>query len=138
VEAGIPWYGVDMDDTNFPQEARVDYVLDWNKGCYVGQEPVARIKFRGHVNKKLVGLRFGVGSGPEPGNKIFGNRESRKEIGHITTAVYSPHLHCPIALGYVRRAWLADGTEVVVETAQGVVPAVVAALPFYPDSPMVA
>lgn len=135
VEAGIPWYGVDMDETTFPQEAGVEHVLDWHKGCYVGQEPVARIKFRGHVNKKLTGLRFPEGTQPEPGNKVI---KGSREIGRVTSAVYSPHLNCPIALGYVRREFLEVGTEVTVETARGPTPAVVAALPFYSGSALAA
>jgi folate-binding protein YgfZ len=128
VEAGLPWYGVDMDDTNFPQEARLDHVLDWNKGCYVGQEPVARIKYRGHVNKRLAGLiTAGVGA-PAKGDRIS---KDDREIGRVTSAVFSPHLNCPIALGYVRREFLDPGTEVAVETTQGPATAIVTELPFY-------
>jgi glycine cleavage system T protein len=122
VEAGVPWYGVDMDDTNFPQEAGVDYVLDWNKGCYVGQEPVARIKFRGHVNKRLVSLRFAGEHPPQSGDKIV---KDGREIGRITSAIYSPRLNCPIALGYVRREFLEPGTEVGVEMVGGPAAAIV-------------
>ncbi len=135
VEAGIPWYGVDVDDTNFPQEARMDDILDWTKGCYVGQEPVARIKFRGHVNRQLTGLKFAQGAEPESGNKIV---QQGREIGHITTAVDSFYLNCPIALGYIRREYLEPGTEITVKTRQGLAAAEVAALPFYPYSHLAA
>lgn len=134
VEAGIPWYGVDMDDTTFPQEVRMDHALDWDKGCYIGYEPVARIKFRGHVNKKLVGLKLSASqttppqSWLSPGSKIL---ESDQPIGHITSWVYSPRLNASIALGRVRREFIEPGTEVRVETASGATAATVAELPFY-------
>lgn len=135
VEAGTPWYGVDMDDSHFPQEAQVDYVLDWTKGCYVGQEPMARIRFRGHVNRKLVGLRFNKTSSPEQGNHVVGDGRA---IGYITSAVHSLYLDAPIALGYVRREYSQPDTELVVQTHGGAAPAVVSALPFYPGVDLVA
>ncbi|MCS6806776.1 MAG: aminomethyltransferase family protein [Acidobacteriota bacterium] len=135
VEAGTPWYGVDMDDSHFPQEAQVDYVLDWTKGCYVGQEPMARIRFRGHVNRKLVGLRFDKTACPEQGNQIVSDGRA---IGYITSAVHSFYLDAPIALGYVRREYSQPDTELVVQTRGGEVPAVVSTLPFYPGVDLVA
>jgi len=131
VEAGLPWYGVDMDDTNFPQEAQMDHLLDWDKGCYVGQEPVARIKYRGHVNKRLAGLKFSQGVQPQPGNRIT---KDDRDVGRVTSAVFSPHLNGPIALGYVRREFLEPGMEITVETTAGPVAARVAELPFYRSS----
>lgn len=56
IEAGLPWWGTDIDD-NFPKECRLDHVVDYNKGCYLGQETLARMHFRGHPNWLLVGLR---------------------------------------------------------------------------------
>jgi folate-binding protein YgfZ len=56
IEAGLPWWGADVDD-NFPKECRLDHVVDYNKGCYLGQETLARMHFRGHPNWLLVGLR---------------------------------------------------------------------------------
>jgi len=56
VEAGLPWYGVDVSEDNFPKEARLDDAVSYNKGCYVGQETIARMHYRGHPNWLLVGL----------------------------------------------------------------------------------
>jgi folate-binding protein YgfZ len=129
IEAGTPWYGVDMDEGNFPQEACLDDALHWQKGCYVGQEPVARIKYRGHVNKKLVGLKIAGNDLPEPDDKIF--HESR-EVGHITSAVRSPHVGGPVALGYVRREVMQQGQALMVRHGDCLAQAVVSDLPFYP------
>ena len=62
VEAGLPWYGVDVTEDNFPKEARLDDHISYEKGCYMGQEPIARMHYRGHPNWLLVGLTTeGVG-----------------------------------------------------------------------------
>jgi aminomethyltransferase len=96
---------------------------------------MARIKFRGHVNRKLVGLKFGETARPEQGHKIV---KDDRDIGHVTSAVHSFHLDGPIALGYVRREYGEPDTEVVVETHHGAVPAVVTPLPFYPGMDLAA
>ncbi len=59
VEAGIPWYGADVTEDNFPKEARLDDHVNYEKGCYMGQEPIARMHYRGHPNWLLVGLAAG-------------------------------------------------------------------------------
>src|SRR5262249_22734173 len=131
VEAGIPEFGVDIDETNLPQEVgRVDQTVSFTKGCYIGQETIARIRTYGHVNRSLVGLRL-EGEGMEsPGVKLF--REG-KEVGHITSCVYSPRSASAIALGYVRRG--NQEPETVLEVAEpGGRKAVVAPLPFHFDS----
>ena len=56
VEAGLPWYGIDVTEDNFPKEARLDNRINYEKGCYLGQEPIARMHYRGHPNWQLVGL----------------------------------------------------------------------------------
>lgn len=66
VRAGFPWFGVDMDAQSLPLEARQDGAISMDKGCYMGQETVSRIVFRGHVNKILMGVRFPAGSKPAP------------------------------------------------------------------------
>ncbi len=127
MEAGIPWYGVDVDETHFPQEARLDEALNWNKGCFIGYEPVARIKFRGHVNRVLTGLKLTQRGQPESGNLIL---KEERPIGHVTSVGYSPRLDAVIALGYVRREFLDPGQDVCVQTREGRLPAVVSDLPF--------
>jgi folate-binding protein YgfZ len=59
VEAGLPWYGVDVTEENFPKEARLDGFVSYDKGCFLGQEPIARMHYRGHPNWLLVGLAAG-------------------------------------------------------------------------------
>ena len=97
VEAGIAGFGSEISGEEFPQEARLDEAVDYDKGCYLGQETVARIHYRGQVNRLLSGLRSE--SPLTPGARLI---SSGKEVGRVTSAVVSPRLG-PIALGYVRR-----------------------------------
>lgn len=123
IEAGIPLYGVDMDDKTIVTETNLDDAVSYTKGCYIGQEIIARIKYRGHVAKKLRGLiceRPGTIDG-ELAVKIDG-----KEVGRITSTTLSPHLGCRIALGYIKYEHMASGTEVRVND----LPAHIVDLPF--------
>lgn len=125
-EAGIPWYGVDMDERTLPPEAGLEArALSYTKGCYLGQEIIERIRARGHVNRKLVGLLFSGEALPALGAKLL---KDGKEAGWITTAVDSPTLRRKIALGYVRREFLASGTQLEVESGGT---AETTELPFY-------
>ncbi|HEV2833921.1 MAG TPA: glycine cleavage T C-terminal barrel domain-containing protein [Pyrinomonadaceae bacterium] len=124
IEAGIARYGLDMDETNVVTETNLDDAVSYTKGCYLGQEIIVRIKHRGHVAKKLTGLRFETEQKVEPGAVI--KSADAKEIGRVTSATFSPTLQATIALAYVRYEHQAPGTRVVVENA----PAVVAELPF--------
>jgi len=117
IEAGIPRQGQDMDETNVVLEANLDEAISYTKGCYVGQEIIIRIKHRGHVAKKLSGIRFH--EPVEPGETI--NSQDGKEIGRVTSATYSPELESPIALGYLRYEYLAPGTTVKVDDVSGTV-----------------
>jgi folate-binding protein YgfZ len=117
IEAGIPRHGQDMDETNVVLEANLDDAISYTKGCYVGQEIIIRIKHRGHVAKKLTGIRFH--EPVEPGETI--SSDDGKEIGRVTSATYSPELESPIALGYLRYEYLAPGTTVRVEDVSGTV-----------------
>jgi len=126
-EAGLPRYGVDMDERTLPPEAGLEArAISYTKGCYIGQETIERVRSRGHVNRRLVGLHLSGEPMPAAGAKL--TREG-KEVGWITTAVESPTLGRRIALGTVRREHLAPGTELSVE---GGARAEVAELPFYP------
>jgi folate-binding protein YgfZ len=99
VESGIPAYGIDMDEENLPQETGLEAdAISYDKGCYLGQEVVARIHFRGHVNQRLRGLRFDEAL-PEPGVALV---RDGKPVGRVTSAQRSPS-YGPIGLGYVRR-----------------------------------
>jgi folate-binding protein YgfZ len=108
VERGRPRYGVDLDDSVIPQEAGLnERAVSFTKGCYVGQETVARLHYRGKPNRHLRGLRLSepVASG-EP------LRLGEREVGRVGSSVVSP-AHGPIALAIVRRE-AAPGDEVVV------------------------
>lgn len=109
VEAGRPEWGLDMDESTIPQEANFDELgaLSYTKGCYTGQETVARVHFRGHVNRHLRGLRL-VTDAPPPAPA--GHDPLRptltdaagKDVGDVRSAVHSPRLGA-IALAMVRR-----------------------------------
>jgi folate-binding protein YgfZ len=121
VERGRPRYGVDLDDTVIPQEAGLnERAVSFTKGCYVGQETVARLHYRGKPNRHLRGLRL---SAPvAPGAEL---RLGERVVGTVGSAVVSPR-HGPIALALVRRE--ADpGATVALD---GDVTATVVALPF--------
>ena len=128
IEAGLPRYGVDMDETNVVTEAALDDAVSYTKGCYVGQEIIARIKYRGHVAKKLSGLAF------DQAVKVAGSAIVRspdgKDIGRITSKTYSPHLGRTIALGYLKYDYLAPETSVQVISGTEEFEARVTELPF--------
>lgn len=99
IERGLPVYGVDVTQENLPQETGQETrAIDYEKGCYTGQEIVARIHFRGHVNRRLCGLRFQESSGREETTLFDGDRR----VGLVTSRALSPRLG-PIGLGYVKR-----------------------------------
>lgn len=129
LEAGIPWFGVDFDGENFPQEAGIEKAaVSFTKGCYIGQEFVIRIAHRGHVNRRVCGLTIQHELIPRRGDRVL---QEDKEIGKITSAALSPTLGKIIALGMLRRGFHEPGTVVYVETGQERVPAEVTSLPFY-------
>jgi len=128
IEAGLPRFGADMDETNLAPEALDTRAISYAKGCYIGQEVIARIRTYGQVAKSLRGLRLG-GDGqeaPAKGAKLF---FGEKEVGVITSAVWSPALQAVIALGYVRREANQTGTELEVRTSEGKIPARIVDLP---------
>jgi folate-binding protein YgfZ len=98
VEHGRPRYGVDIDESVIPQEAGLnERAVSFTKGCYVGQETVARLYYRGKPNRRLLGLRL---SEPvEPGAEL---KLGEKVVGKLGSVVVSPD-HGPIALALVRR-----------------------------------
>ena len=109
IEAGFPLFGVDFDETNLPQEiARDRQAISFTKGCYLGQETVARIDALGHVNQQLVGVQFSGASVPNGGLELSlaGNK-----VGRVTSAAFSPKVGVPIGLAMVRREANAVGTR---------------------------
>lgn len=116
IEAGIPSYNVDMDENNIPIEAGLWSALDFEKGCYVGQEVVARIKWRGHVNWHLVGFKCDGDKVPDLGDEVF---NGEKKVGRITSSTFSPELNQPVCLGYIRRELKDPGAKVSIKSPQG-------------------
>ena len=133
VEAGLPRYGADVDETNVVLEAGIDEAVSFTKGCYVGQEIIARIHWRGHVAKKLSGLVLGAGGEAVSRGAKLKTADGAKDAGRVTSVARSPRLGQTIALGYVRYDYLAPGTKLIVAAADegaGVAcEATVAALP---------
>jgi len=101
--------------------------VSFNKGCYLGQEVVERIRSRGHVNRKLCGLSLDGQTPAESGDMI---QVDGKEIGHVTSSTVSPRLKRPIALGYLQKDFWNPGTTVTINRAGAQIRAVVTALPF--------
>jgi glycine cleavage system T protein len=129
IEAGVPRYGIDMNDTNVVTEINLNDAVSYTKGCYIGQEIIARIKYRGHVAKKLSGLMFdGAAAAVAPGALI--NSVDGKEIGRITSVTDSPKLNRTIALAYLKYDYLAAGTQVRVTAGDQEMAAKVVELPF--------
>jgi len=119
IEAGIARYGVDMDETNVVTETNLDDAVSYTKGCYLGQEIIVRIKHRGHVAKKLTGLRFETDQTIEAGAVITSSDD--KAIGRVTSATFSPQMQTTIALGYVRHEQLTPETPIIVDGVAGAV-----------------
>ncbi len=134
IEAGTPVFGKDITEKNLPQEiGRDSRAINFVKGCYLGQETVARLDALGHVNQVLKGLRFEPGSPcPEPGCPL---EEEGKRAGEVTSAAFSPVRNAPIALAMVRTKPSAAGTNVQIALPGGsVVAAIVSDLPFHAHS----
>jgi len=128
IEAGRPLWGVDMDDSTLPQEANLEALnaISYTKGCYTGQEIVARLHFRGHVNKRVVGLRVDGSAVPSRGTPVLG--PDAKEVGEIRSSILSPRFG-PIALAMIRRE-VNVGDSVAFSIDGADTRATVSALPF--------
>ena len=132
VEAGRAEWGIDIDDTTIPQEANFDELgggaISYTKGCYIGQEVVARVHFRGHVNRHLRGLRSGGDDPPPTGAQLI--NEGGNHVGDVRSSVVSPRLG-GLAIGMVRRE-VAPGTALKAKWETGERRVEVTSLPF-PD-----
>jgi folate-binding protein YgfZ len=127
IEAGIPRWGFELTETVLPDEAGLrerGFISD-NKGCYIGQETVARIKTYGHVNRNLVRLHS-EGEAPPAGSEILFQGE---KAGAVTSAARAAGSGWATALGYVRRELAAPGTRLLVRTQEGDRPATVSEPP---------
>jgi folate-binding protein YgfZ len=130
IEAGIPRFGADMDETNLAPEAGIDErAISYSKGCYIGQEVIARIRTYGQVAKSLRGLRLpdDLKELPKRGDKLFHND---REVGYVTSALASPVFQRNIALGYVRREHSVPGVVLKLHIPSAELSVKVIPLPF--------
>jgi folate-binding protein YgfZ len=128
IESGTLKYGVDYDDATIVPELGLEGLISYTKGCYIGQEIIARIHFRGHVAKRLTGLVIDT-SGSEPAELSAGvelTAADGRNAGRITSVTFSPTLGSVIAIAVVRFDHLEPGTIL----NAGGYSANVAALPF--------
>lgn len=116
IESGTPVFGIDITDANLPQEvARNEQAISFQKGCYLGQETVARIDALGHVNRQLVGVRV-EGEALPPHDAAL--TADDKEVGRVTSAAWSPQLQAILCLAYVRTAHAKPGGKLFCEGRQ--------------------
>ncbi len=130
IEAGLPRLGPDINDRIVPPEANLEGIaFSLSKGCYPGQEVVARMDTYGSVKRRLVGLVVeGAGNDlPEVGAKLF---SGTREVGWVSSSTFSPLLQKPIALGFPLRDFTPPGTQLEIETQGKKFAASVSALPF--------
>jgi folate-binding protein YgfZ len=118
LEAGVPWFPDDFNDTVIPHEAALETThISFSKGCYTGQEIVERVRSRGQVNRRRAQLKFSVADPPAPLTRLYtrdaatgdANAES-KEVGIVTSSAFSPAANAAIGMGYVRREHNSAGT----------------------------
>ncbi len=107
LEHGQPRYGVDLSERFLAQEANQPQALNFNKGCYLGQEIVERVRSRGQIHRVLTPLEIDTTEVPQPGTKI---QESGSNVAEITSAAFSPALDKVVALAYVRTDRAQPGT----------------------------
>jgi folate-binding protein YgfZ len=106
IENGRPRYGEDIRDTMLPQETQQMQAVSFQKGCYIGQEIVERIRAQGHVNRKLVRLEIEAREAPPPGTKLMADG---KEVGETTSSVQADG-HGAAAIAYVRVPYTEPGS----------------------------
>lgn len=129
IELGVPKYGVDADESTVVPEIGLVDLISYKKGCYTGQEIIARIHFRGHIAKQLMGLIAKDNNSSVPaGTDLF--TADGKNAGRITSSVFSKRLDRQIALGYVRYDYLTPGTALYAGESE----VVVTALPFVTET----
>jgi folate-binding protein YgfZ len=130
IAAGIPLYGVDIRERDLPQETEQMRALNFNKGCYVGQEIVERIRSRGNVHRKFTGFLAAGAAEISVGSKIV---SAEKEVGEVTSAavVRSGPEQQTVALGYIRREVGVPGRQVTIGTSS----ATLIQLPFESSAP---
>jgi folate-binding protein YgfZ len=132
IEQGIPRWGAELTGEIIPVEANLEEsCIDYAKGCYIGQEVISRMKMSGQRNKSLCGIMPVDDVALQPGAKLTATDADQKEIGWITSAIFSDRLGKHIALGYVKRPFNTPGSEAMARD-KSAVPVRIVDLPFSP------
>ena len=132
IRAGIPRYGIDFDENTLLPETGLDHAASQTKGCFPGQEILARLDSRGGLSKKLMGLELKGETIPKKNDLIT---KDGQEVGFVTSATFSSVLKKTVAIGYLKKECWEIGSPVVVEAKNARIPARVANLPFYTPTP---
>jgi folate-binding protein YgfZ len=136
IEQGIPSWGHELTNDIIPIEANLEQrAIDYQKGCYIGQEVISRIKMSGQTNKRLCGFLSTTNAPLQAGMRLSSSEDDSKEIGWITSAVRSSRLEKEIALGYVKRGFNSVGTRLLAlpsenSASSGSVPIQIVEVPF--------
>jgi folate-binding protein YgfZ len=130
IEQGLPRWSRELTDEIIPIEANLEErTIDYQKGCYIGQEVISRIKMSGQTNKRLCGLVSINNAALKPAMKLVAPSVSGKEVGWITSATRSQQLGREIALGYVKRGFNSPGTNLNALSSDAAIPVDVVSLP---------
>jgi aminomethyltransferase len=113
-----PRYGEDIFPTTLSQETQQTHAVNFNKGCYIGQEIVERVRSRGLVHRLLAGIEIDSAQPPEPDTRLLHGEE---DVGKITSAAFSPALAKVVAMAYIRRELAEPGTALTVNGHAAVV-----------------
>jgi tRNA-modifying protein YgfZ len=133
IEQGLPRWGRELTEDIIPIEANLERrTIDYEKGCYIGQEVISRMKMSGQTNKRLCGLISLNDTPLQQGMKLAATANSGREAGWITSATRSERLGSEIALGYIKRGFNNPGTSLaaLLPDRSGPIPAQVVSLPF--------
>jgi tRNA-modifying protein YgfZ len=133
IEKGIPRWGRELSDEIIPIEANLQTrTIDYEKGCYIGQEVISRMKMSGQTNKRLCGLISLKGLPLSAGMRLFPSYQEAKDVGWVTSTAWSQHLGKQIALGYIKRGFDRIGTwlDAIAMEKASAVPVEIVGLPF--------
>jgi folate-binding protein YgfZ len=118
IENGRPRFGEEIGEKSLPQETQQMHAVSFNKGCYLGQEIVERIRAQGHVNKKLMRIELATAQPPTPNTKL---KSGDADAGEILSAVYSPRAHKSVAIAMIRTQFAVSGTALQADSSEATV-----------------
>lgn len=119
IERGIAWWGIDTNEKSIPLDAHLGHAVHDNKGCYPGQETIAKIRNLGHPARQLVGVEFDGEDPPAPRTALL--TKDGAAAGEVTSAAFRPSTKRAIALAMVKWPWRGAGTELVADNRRGIV-----------------